>query len=479
MKKLLGSTLIVLILSVTAGCMNPFDGGNGEKSGGAVSGADEVAVDVEITIGDRFGASSIYDTPVLGDGQHYWVELEVFSSAGRRISFKEMELVDGKYRASLTLQPGLLTFVVSSRIYTWNTDVSDYRYYGEKSQQINSGVVNSVSIATSSYDLLCSIVEINNIPAGYNSVIVGLVESGFNLYSDIISPYRASGFSDRALMSIISQIWIASGHAQVVTNGSARKAEARLMRGIDSVRPWQQEGTFNVFVMLQNEHDMWIPGSVDGEGSFTPFIGSATFAAGGEFFGAIGLFTANHYRGFHYLIAEEGGVIVDVNGVLKKQNPEDPPPVLLDATGDAVTTASSDWMLFAAVFPKNWNVFDEEGKIAPDTHPIAMGSAAVDLNHIGFDGTASLPLLMHYEDGSGVGDLKVPWTGIVGNQYDVYILLAAETDPEPDEPMYVAGQMEDSVFRPHAFVFTFESVPAKVQGNVAGMDFREMVHTEF
>ncbi len=485
MKKLLGcSALIVLILSVAAGCMNPFSGGSGDGSGRAAPGADEVIVNVEILAESHFGPSSIYDEPDLEDGQHYWVELDVFNSAGRRIVETGMEKIDGVYRANLSLQPGLLTFVVSSRVYTWDTDVSDYRYYGEVEQQINSGVTNTVTIATSSYDLLCSIVEINNIPAGYESVIIGLVEDGFDLYGDIIGPYRASGFSDRALMSIISQVWIAFGDAQLVADSSKPgylKAEARLMREVGSARPWQQEGTYNVFVMLRNELDMWVPGSVDVHGSFTPFNGSTTFSAGGDYFGATGLFTANHYRAFHYLIAEEGGVIIDIEGILK-QGGEPFPPEIMDEFGGYVSTAGTSWAAAAALFPRNWNVFDEEGNIAEDAHPIALGSAIVDLNYIGFDGKASVPLLMHYEDGGDVGDLRIPWMGTIGNEYDVYVLLSPfgeEEQPMDGTPMYIAGEEfynGDRTFIPTAFVFTFEGVPERVSIDVTGLDFGEMPH---
>lgn len=480
-KQLKRGALIVLILSMTAGCMNPFDGGNGDKSGGETSGADETTVDVEIVIGGEFGASSIYDDPGLVDGQEYWVELEVFNSAGRSLAFRQMELIEGTYKASLTLQPGLLTFIVTSRVYTWETDVSDLRYFGEAEQQINAGVANSVTIATSGYDLLCSIIEINNIPSGYDFAMVGLVDAGFDLYEDIISPNRASGFSDRALTSIISEVWSAAGRAQVVPDDSKPglyMAEALLRQGIDSSRPWQQEGTYNVFVMLQNELDFWVPGSVDVHGSFAPFNGSATFSAGGEYFGATGLLEINHYRGFHYLIAEEGGVIVDVGGIMKKYSPEDDPPAIYDSLGAMVTTEGINWMLSAAIFPKNWNVFDEDGKITPDAHPVAMGSTVVDLNHVGFDGTASLPLLMHYEDGGDVGDLRIPWTGTVGNEYDVYVLLSAVGELEPENLMYLAGEIPEGTFVPGTSVFTYNGVPHRVSVEVTGLNFYEMVQAE-
>ncbi len=477
-KNIAGSVIFTLVVVILMGCMDPFGDNNNAAVDELDTGGQTAMVAIDAAIGAGIGASSIFNPPEFDqETQDFWVDVMVYNSAGRRIAESNLEpVLDGSsnvvgYSANLRLETGSLTFIVVARVYTWDTDSSEYLYYGETTRTIVTGS-NSVTIATSSYANLSTEIQVNNIPSGYESVMVGIVGDGFDIHDDIINPYIASGFSWRALDSIVSRVFIAGGEGAVNEEGLGEV----LMREWGLPRPWQVEGTHNVLVMLQNHLDMWVPGTLDGFGDFVPFIGQA-YIYSPDYFGAVSLYnpSVTEYQGFNYLIASESGVIVDLSGILSPKGETS----LLDADGEPIAVPTDEWYVSAAVFPAGWNVFNEFGELQDGAEPFAQGAVGVELNDFYFDGNASLGLFVDFfgggdqngDDENG-GGMPLPWFGTLGSSYEIYVLVYRYPELEgSNEEMYIAGADVEGFFTPTKFEFVFTERPLRVPIDVSGLNF--------
>ena len=475
--------ILVLIAAVVVGCINPFGGGSDR----AVSGS---TVDIEVRVGDEFSASSIYDPRFLLDGPYiyegktydeYWVEVEVFNDLGQHVTQEGMQLEGGVYRANLRVEIGLLTFIVTARLYDWDTDTSVILYYGEKDVNIVQGANDPISIGTSNFRNQAASVEVTQIPQGqgFEQVFVGVVSStAFDVYAEIITPYIESGFSEKKLDELVGAAFIAAGETAI----DGTSAEVYLTEWNMS-RPWQDTGNYGVLVMFSNDEDMWIPGSFEGESmTITPFIGEVDFSSP-NYFDTVNVSSVPEYQGFMEVVALLGGISVDVTGILQGSER------FLEVDLAEMTDTTGDWQLLVAVFPASYPVFDNQGKLVDnDVEPFAMGFAPIDLDG---DGKGSVVLYAggsgngdnDYngddngdDNGNGNGDGGFPplWQGTPGASYKLYVLLARDSDLDFEE-MYIAGNEEVDVFIPKAFVFThnftFGTERQVVDVDVTGNDF--------
>ncbi len=441
-------SIAVAILAVI-GCANPFTGENVETNGDGDVGGASISVSVGGSPGGAFSTSSISDDPEVD-----WVQIIVYDQDDAYVTDETLYFDGESWSGTITgLPTGLLTFVAHgvSEIqvgeYDWWEEVL---YFGEADRNIDPGQNGTLTIAAGSVADLVANVTVTDIPTdmGVFGAFIGLVGTDFDLQTDIIDPYVASGYDEEALDNAASQVFVAG--SEVPVSGSSVTVN---LFDFSGTWPWKEIGEYNVVVMLEMENGSFLPGNI-AEGEFVPYLGTVTMTDPG-YTGSVSLSGATTYKDFFEVLAAGSSITVDVSNI---------------DTGSFVRNTGyegSSLFLGAAIFDASTVLIDQlTGEVDQSIEPVAMGFTTISVedtaaSFVIWDGTI--------DGGDGEDDgPPMPWLGTPGD-YVVYLIIGA-----PESGLMYLGSQYDESFEmdvPYDFPVTLVEIPDTWEIDATGVDF--------